>query len=89
MRADDVMTSNVVTVGENASVQDVALVLLQNQISAVPVIDRMGNMVGIVSEGTCCGVPNRKRRSGAHRGSSFYRPSRHWRLNSSKCTRGA
>ena len=51
MRADDVMTSNLVTVGEDASVRDVALVLLQNQISAVPVIDRMGNMIGIVSEG--------------------------------------
>lgn len=30
MRADDVMTSNLVTVGEDASVRDVALVLLQN-----------------------------------------------------------
>ena len=88
MRAHDVMTSNVVTVGENASVQDVALVLLQNQISAVPVIDRMGNVVGIVSEGDLMRRPNRKRRSGARRGSSFYRLSRRWRLNSSKCTRG-
>jgi CBS domain-containing protein len=66
MRAHDVMTSNVVTVGENASVQDVALVLLQNQISAVPVIDRMGNMVGIVSEGDLMRRPEsetEKRRS--------------------------
>jgi CBS domain-containing protein len=66
MRADGVMTSNVVTVGENASVQDVALVLLQNQISAVPVIDRMGNMVGIVSEGDLMRRPEsetEKRRS--------------------------
>jgi CBS domain-containing protein len=63
MRAHDVMTSNVVTVGENASVQDVALVLLQNQISAVPVIDRMGN---IVSEGDLMRRPEsetEKRRS--------------------------
>ena len=51
MRASDVMTSNLATVGEDASVRDVALVLLQNQISAVPVIDRMGNMIGIVSDG--------------------------------------
>jgi CBS domain-containing protein len=66
MRAHDVMTSNVVTVGENASVQDVALVLLQNQVSAVPVIDRMGNMVGIVSEGDLMRRPEsetEKRRS--------------------------
>jgi CBS domain-containing protein len=66
MRAHDVMTSNVVTLGENASVQDVALVLLQNQISAVPVIDRMGNMVGIVSEGDLMRRPEsetEKRRS--------------------------
>ncbi|MFZ0116704.1 MAG: CBS domain-containing protein, partial [Xanthobacteraceae bacterium] len=66
MRADDVMTSNLVTVGEDASVRDVALVLLQNQISAVPVIDRMGNMVGIVSEGDLMRRPEsetQKRRS--------------------------
>jgi CBS domain-containing protein len=70
MRAHDVMTSNVVTVGENASVQDVALVLLQNQISAVPVIDRMGNMVGIVSEGDLMRRPEsemEKRRSAVAR----------------------
>ena len=66
MRASDVMTSNLVTVGEDASVQEVALVLLQNQISAVPVIDRMGNMIGIVSEGDLMRRPGsgtQKRRS--------------------------
>ena len=78
MRADDVMTSNLVTVGEDASVRDVALVLLQNQISAVPVIDRMGNMIGIVSEGDLMRRPDRTRRSGARGGSSFCHPSRQW-----------
>jgi CBS domain-containing protein len=69
MRADDVMTSNLVTVGDAASVLVVALVLLQNQISAFPVIDRMGNMIGI--EGDWMRRPERKRRSGARRGSAF------------------
>jgi CBS domain-containing protein len=51
MRASDVMVVNVVSVLSNASVREVARILLSNQISAVPVVDEIGRLIGIVSEG--------------------------------------
>jgi CBS domain-containing protein len=51
MRAADVMTKTVITVPASACVQDVAGILLQNRISAVPVVSETGKLVGIVSEG--------------------------------------
>ena len=51
MKAADIMVSNVITVAPDASVQDVATILLQNRISAVPVLGADGGIVGIVSEG--------------------------------------
>jgi CBS domain-containing protein len=51
MKAADVMTTNVLTVGPDASVQDVAAILLANRISAVPVVGKSGELMGIVSEG--------------------------------------
>lgn len=50
MKARDIMVSPVITVGENSTVQDLAKVLLANRISAVPVVDSGGKVVGIVSE---------------------------------------
>ena len=51
MRAADVMVSNVITVGVNASIGEVAATLLNNHISGVPVVGEKGELVGIVSEG--------------------------------------
>jgi CBS domain-containing protein len=51
MKARDVMVSPVVTVKLNACVKEVARVLLDQRISAVPVVDDQGKVVGIVSEG--------------------------------------
>lgn len=51
MKASDIMVSNVVTVTANAEVQEVAKILLANRISAVPVVDKLGKLVGIISEG--------------------------------------
>jgi CBS domain-containing protein len=51
MNVGDVMVSNVITVRPNASVRDIAKILIANRISAVPVIDEADNLVGIVSEG--------------------------------------
>ena len=51
MRATDVMVTNVITVRSDTSVREIAEILLANRISAVPVLDKAGNMVGIVSEG--------------------------------------
>ena len=51
MRAMDVMTADVITVKENASVRDVAKLLAERGISAVPVVDDDNRIIGMVSEG--------------------------------------
>src|SRR6516165_4403480 len=51
MRAMDVMTTNVITVDANTSVQEVARLLSEWGISGVPVVDAADRLVGIVSEG--------------------------------------
>jgi len=51
MKASDIMVSPVITVKANASVKDVAKLFLERKISAVPVVDDQGKLVGIVSEG--------------------------------------
>ncbi|HEY6983135.1 CBS domain-containing protein [Reyranella sp.] len=51
MRAADVMTSEVITVGEDASVQEAARLMADHGISAVPVLDRVRRVIGMVSEG--------------------------------------
>ena len=51
MQAKDIMTRNVITVTEDNSVSDVANALFENRISAVPVVDASGGLLGIVSEG--------------------------------------
>jgi CBS domain-containing protein len=50
MQARDVMVSPVITVRKIATVQDVAKILLEKRISAVPVVDNVGKVVGIVTE---------------------------------------
>ena len=51
MRAMDVMTSEVITVEEDASVQMVAKLLAERGISAIPVVDSENRVIGMVSEG--------------------------------------
>lgn len=51
MQARDVMSTPVISVTEDASVADVARLLLSKGISGVPVLDAGGRLVGIVSEG--------------------------------------
>ena len=51
MKARDVMTAPPITVTPDARVSDVAALLLDRRISAVPVVDQNGRIVGIVSEG--------------------------------------
>src|SRR5271165_3065267 len=51
MRAVDVMTPEVITVRENASVCEVAKLLAKHGISAVPVVDSANRVIGMVSEG--------------------------------------
>src|SRR6476620_7426151 len=51
MKAADVMVTKVISVTPDVLVQDVAYILLSNRISAVPVVDDNGQLLGIVSEG--------------------------------------
>ena len=51
MNAAQVMTQPPVTAGPTLSVREVAKLLLQHGISAVPVVDTSGALLGIVSEG--------------------------------------
>jgi CBS domain-containing protein len=51
MDAFDVMTTSVVTVSPEASMREIAQLLLQHGISAVPVVDGKRAVIGMVSEG--------------------------------------
>jgi len=51
MKAKDVMTSTVVSVQPNATVLQAARQMLQHHISGLPVIEKGGEIVGILSEG--------------------------------------
>lgn len=50
MNASDVMVHNVITIGPQAPVSKAAKLLCENDISAVPVVDEQGDVVGIISE---------------------------------------
>ena len=51
MKAQDVMVAPVITVKPESSVKEVASTLVDKRISAVPVVDDVGKLVGIISEG--------------------------------------
>jgi CBS domain-containing protein len=51
MRAMDIMTTDVITVDPDMTVQDLAKLLAERGISGAPVVDASGRLVGIVSEG--------------------------------------
>jgi CBS domain-containing protein len=51
MRAMDVMTTDVITVDPETTVQAMATLLAERGISGAPVVDANGRLVGIVSEG--------------------------------------
>ena len=51
MKAGDVMVSHVITAKPSSTVKEVAKLLLDRRISAVPVVDESGKLMGIVSEG--------------------------------------
>ena len=51
MHAIDVMTAPVITAGPNANVLEIVNLMLDNKISAVPIEDVNGELVGLVSEG--------------------------------------
>lgn len=57
MNAAEIMTKRVITVTPDTSVGEIADLLLDHKVSAVPVIDDDRHVVGIVSEGDLLGHP--------------------------------
>ena len=51
MFAKDIMTLNVITVGPDTPINEIAKLLIERRISAAPVVDEDNQLVGIVSEG--------------------------------------
>jgi CBS domain-containing protein len=51
MRAGDVMTRQVVSLGEDATAMQAATLMLKHRISGLPIVDSNGTVVGIVTEG--------------------------------------
>jgi CBS domain-containing protein len=49
-RVDDVMTKDVVAVRPGTGYQDLVTLLIERRVSAVPVVDRFGYVLGVVSE---------------------------------------
>lgn len=68
MRTKDIMTTSVVSVTPETGVSDVARLLLERHISAVPVIDTDGRLIGMVSEGDFL----RRAEDGSHRHGSWW-----------------
>jgi CBS domain-containing protein len=50
MRAKEIMTSPVISVMPDTPIKEAAAILIRNRISALPVVDELEHLVGIVSE---------------------------------------
>lgn len=68
MQAIDIMTPKVISVGPDAEVREIAQLLLEHRISAVPVVDDERHVLGIVSEGDLM----RRVKSDEHQGRSWW-----------------
>jgi len=51
MKTKDVMTAGVVTIAEDAPINEAIRLMLQRKISGLPVVDAAGTLVGMVTEG--------------------------------------
>ena len=51
MNASDIMTKSVITGEPDTTLVQAAELMVKNRISAIPVLDEDGGIVGIVSEG--------------------------------------
>ena len=51
MRTGDIMTTGAATVRPDASIVDAAKLMVDHRISGLPVVDKQGKLVGIITEG--------------------------------------
>lgn len=68
MKARDIMVAPVITVDENKTIREVAQILIAKRISAVPVVNESGALVGIVSEADLM----RRQEAGTERPTSWW-----------------
>lgn len=50
LRIAEIMTRDVITVSQNATIGEAAKLMLDHQISGLPVVDHNGDLVGIITE---------------------------------------
>jgi CBS domain-containing protein len=50
MKAKDIMTTPVITASRDSQLKDIAELLVEHDISAVPIVDETGDLIGIVTE---------------------------------------
>ncbi len=50
MTAKDIMTTKVITVKRDTSIEDLSALLVKHEISGVPVVDDAGTLIGIITE---------------------------------------
>jgi len=50
LKAKDVMTKDVITISPDVTLKDAIELLLEKKISGMPVVDKKGKMIGIISE---------------------------------------
>ena len=68
MQASDVMTIGAATIHPDAPIEEAARLMLLHRISGLPVIDDMGKLVGMVTEGDLLRGPGDDERSNGPRG---------------------
>jgi CBS domain-containing protein len=61
MKARDIMSTNVVTASPGTSIREVARLLLKKHLTALPVIDKDGVPIGMISEGDLVGPDDASR----------------------------
>jgi CBS domain-containing protein len=50
MNVNEIMTTNVITVGDDTRIEDAARLLARHRISGLPVVDSSGALIGVVTE---------------------------------------
>lgn len=50
LKAKDIMTSNVITVSPDTTIEELARILIEHKISGAPVVDENGDLCGVITE---------------------------------------
>ena len=72
MKARDIMSTKVVTVGPSTSVRDIAALMVEKHVSGLPVLNGDGTLVGMISEGDLLRRPEIGTEKQRRRWASFF-----------------